>query len=172
LASFGIDTKEPPMVGLYPLRNATAPVEPLQDVLSFFSTASATISTVLPNFLLPTPSPTVPPYAFNTSVKAKLGEIVSSGLATSTYSPAIGNHHMNATAIPTVTPSPTLVTFIITSDGEIVTSVSTASSVSVTLGAPPGWSSGGHTTIASVSLGTAFLSALVPFIVVFARLVL
>lgn len=155
------------MIGLYPLRNATAPVEPLQDVLSYFSAASATIDTTLPNFLLPTPTPTVPPYAFNTSVPASVGEIVPSGLATSTYVAAIGNHHVNATAIPTLTPSPTLVTFIITSDGQVVTSVSTAPQPSITLGTPPGWTSGGVHTVAFIPLGTALLSVLVPIIVLF-----
>lgn len=138
--SFGIDTKEPPMIGLYPLRNATTPVETPDEVSSFFSSASATVATVLPNFVLSTPTPTTPPYAFNTSIPARVGEIVSSGLAVSTYSAVLNTRHPNATAIPTVSPSPTLVTFIITSNGQVVTSISTAASPSVTLGAPPGWS--------------------------------
>ncbi|KIP08207.1 hypothetical protein PHLGIDRAFT_69749 [Phlebiopsis gigantea 11061_1 CR5-6] len=169
--SFGIDTKEAPMIGLFPLRNATAPVQSPDEVASFFSAASATVSTVLPNFLLSTPSPTTPPYAFNTSVSVSVGEIVSSGLATSTYSPAIGSHHVNATAIPTLAPSPTLATFILTSDGQLVTSVSTAASPSITLGTPPGWSNG-STSHARVTLGTAVFAAFVPLFLLSARLVL
>lgn len=139
--SLGIDTKEPPMIGLYPLNNATAPAQPFDEVLSFFSTASETIATTLPNFPISTPSFTTPPYAFNTSVPAPAGEIVSSGLATSTYSAALGTHHANATAISFITPSPTLATFLITDPaGHTFTSVSTAAQESVTLGQPPGWS--------------------------------
>ncbi len=131
------------MIGLYPLRNATAPVESPDEVASYFSSASATVATVLPNFLLSTPSPTTPPYAFNTSVRAPVGKIVSSGLATSTYSAVLGTRPSNATAIPTVSPSPTLFTFILTSNGQLVTSVSTAAAPSITLGAPPGWNPSG-----------------------------
>ena len=128
------------MIGLYPLNNATSPVEPFDEVLSFFSSASDVIATTLPNFVLPTPTFSTPLYIFNTSVPAPAGEIVASGLATSTYSAALGTHHVNATAIPTLTPSPTLATFLITDPaGHIVTSVSTASLESVTLGQPPGW---------------------------------
>ncbi|KAH8100850.1 acid protease [Cristinia sonorae] len=139
--SLGIDTKEPPMIGLYPLRNATAPVQPFGEVQMFFSIASETVATTLPNFPLSTPSFTTPPYIFNSSVPAPVGEIVSSGLATSTYSAALGVHRPNATAIPTITPSPTLATFLITDPaGHIVTSISTALQASITLGQPPGWS--------------------------------
>lgn len=169
--SFGIDTKEPPQIGLFPLRNASAPVESPQVVASFLSAASATVATALPNFLIPTPSPTVPPYAFNTSFSTLPGQVVSSGLATSTYVAAIGTHHVNATAIPTLSPSPTLVTFIITSNGQLVTSVSTAASPSITLGTPPGWTNASPAAL-RMSLGTVSLSILVPSILFFARLVL
>ncbi|CAL1716742.1 unnamed protein product [Somion occarium] len=141
--SLGIDRKEPPMVGFYPLRNASAPPETPDVISSFFSSVSATIATTLPNFVLPTPSFTTPPYAFNTSFSAPAGKIVSSGLATSTYSAALGTHHLNVSAIPTVSPSPTLATFILTdAAGHVSTSISTAVLPSVTLGAPPGWSNG------------------------------
>lgn len=139
--SFGINTKEPPMIGLYPLRNSSAPVETYDEVLSSFSLASETVATTLPNFPLSTPSFTTPPFAFNTSVRAPPGAIVSSGLATSTYSAVLGTHHANL-SIPTVTPSPTLVTFLLTdAAGHTSTSVSTAPVQTVTLGAPPGWNS-------------------------------
>lgn len=141
--SLGIDRKQPPMVGFYPLRNASAPPETPDVISSFFSSVSATIATTLPNFVLPTPSFTTPPYAFNTSFSAPAGKIVSSGLATSTYSAALGTHHLNVSAIPTVSPSPTLATFILTdAAGHVSTSISTAVLPSVTLGAPPGWSNG------------------------------
>ncbi|GJE88752.1 A1 family peptidase [Phanerochaete sordida] len=169
--SFGIDTKEPPQIGLYPLRNASAPVESPQAVASFFSAQSATVGTNLPNFLIPTPSPAVPSYTFNTSFSTKPGQIVSSGLATSTYSAAIGTHHVNATAIPTLSPSPTLFTLILTSDGQLVTSVSTAASPSITLGTPPGWTNASPATL-RMSLGTIAVSVLVPSLLFFARLVL
>ncbi|EMD34064.1 hypothetical protein CERSUDRAFT_117574 [Gelatoporia subvermispora B] len=141
--SFGIDSKEPPMIGLYPLNNASAPVESPDAVASFLSSASATVATTLPNFVFSTPSFTTPPYAFNTSVKAPPGLIVSSGLATSTYSPVLNTRHPDATALPIVSPSPTLFTLIQTNaNGQIITSISTASAPSITLGEPPGWTSG------------------------------
>jgi hypothetical protein len=129
------------MVGLYSLRNETATVESPDFVSSFFSTASETIATTLPNFPLSTPSYSTPPYTFNTSVPVSLGETVSSDLATSTYSPIVGIDFFNASALPTISPPPTLVTFILTnSDGVLTTSTSTIASPSVTLGIPPGWS--------------------------------
>ncbi|KAI0661740.1 acid protease [Cubamyces menziesii] len=148
--SFGINTKEPPMVGLYPLANSTtsATPEPISVVSEFFASYSATVGTTLPNFLLPTPTFSTPTYAFNTSVRATPGELVRTGLATSTYVPLLGGaggtRHRNATALPTITPSPTVVTFVITdTSGHTHTSVSTASQVSVTLGVPAGWKASG-----------------------------
>ncbi|KZT22353.1 acid protease [Neolentinus lepideus HHB14362 ss-1] len=139
--SYGIDSKEPPMVGLYPLNNATAPVESPAQVSAFLSSASVTIATTLPNYLLSTPSYTTPAFAFNTSIPASIGEIVASDLATSTYSPILVTQAYNASAIPTVSPSPTLLTLVITeASGQVVTSTSTAATASVTLGVPYGWS--------------------------------
>ncbi|KAH9928301.1 acid protease [Fomitopsis serialis] len=108
--SYGIDTKEAPLIGLYPLNNATAAVQSPSVVSSYFSAASATVNTALPNYLVPTPSYTTPAYIFNTSVTAPPGLIVSSGLGASTYSPVLGTGYLNVTAIPTVAPSPTLLT--------------------------------------------------------------
>jgi len=141
--SLGIDDKEPPMIGLFPLHNISDPIESQDTINSYFSTASATIATTLPNFLLPTPSfSTLPSYLFNTSIPASQGEIVSSGLATSTYSPVLDTHHLNATALATLSPSPTLFTLVVTDGaGHVETSVSTASVPTVTLGTPPGWTS-------------------------------
>ncbi|KAI0077907.1 acid protease [Panus rudis PR-1116 ss-1] len=148
--SLGIDAKEPPFVGLYPLRSpaSTSTPDPLSSISAFFSSISGTIGTTLPNFPLPTPSTfSLPAYTFNTSSPIPHptpGLIVSSGLATSTYVPVLGTHHMNVSAIPTLSPSPTLATFLLTdAQGHVSTSVSTASLASVTLGTPPGWTSGG-----------------------------
>lgn len=127
------------MVGFFPLNNATAPVESPADVDSFFSSASATVTTVLPNVVLSTPAPSTPSYLFNSSIPAPTGKIMSTGLGTSTYIPALNTRHRNATLIPTVTPSPSLVTFIVTSDGQVVTSVSTVTPPMITLGQPAGW---------------------------------
>ncbi|KAL6302374.1 acid protease [Sparassis latifolia] len=144
--SYGIDTKEPPLIGFYPLNNASSPVQSPEVVESYLSSASATVATTLPNYVLALPSYTTPPYAFNTSFTAPPGLVVSSGLAASTYSAALGSASPNATAIPTVTPSPTLVTLFITGTaGQVSTSVSTASVPSVTLGEPPGWSNAAST---------------------------
>ena len=138
------------MIGLYPLANTTvsATPEPVSVVSEFFASYSATVGTTLPNFLLPTPTFSTPTYAFNTSVHATPGELVRTGLATSTYVPLLGGaggtRHRNATALPTITPSPTVVTFVITdTSGHTHTSVSTASQVSVTLGVPAGWKASG-----------------------------
>ncbi|KAH9838252.1 acid protease [Rhodofomes roseus] len=140
--SYGIDTKEAPLIGLYPLHNATDVAQTASVVSSYFSAASATVNTALPNYLVPTPSYTTPDYIFNTSVTAPAGLIVSSGLGASTYSPVLGTGYLNLSAIPTVMPSPTIVTLLITESGGVSTSVSTASQASITLGEPPGWSSG------------------------------
>lgn len=134
------------MIGFYPRANTTAPVVPesAAEVASFLASYSATVATTLPNFLLATPSPTVPPYTFNTSVPATRGELVQSGLATSTYKPLLASKHTNATALPAITPSPTVATFILTdTSGHTLTSVSTAPQISVTLGVPEGWSVSG-----------------------------
>ncbi|CDO73707.1 hypothetical protein BN946_scf185015.g35 [Trametes cinnabarina] len=72
--SFGINTKEPPMVGFYPLRNASAPVPPPASASAFFASYSATVPTTLPNFLLATPTFSTPAYTFNASVHATAGE--------------------------------------------------------------------------------------------------
>ncbi|KAH9952051.1 acid protease [Amylocystis lapponica] len=138
--SYGIDTKEPPMIGLYPLNNASAPIELPAAISSYFSSASATIATTLPNSVLSTPTYSTPTYAFNTSFPAPAGLIVSSGLGASTYSAVLGSGAINLTAIPTVTPVPTAYTYVVTNpSGQVSTSVSTVSQPSVTLGEPPGW---------------------------------
>ncbi|KAG1747197.1 acid protease [Suillus paluster] len=137
--SYGIDYQEPPMIGLYPRNNASAPVQPYAVVQSSLSSESATVATTLPNYPLSTPSYTTPSYAFNTSVPAVYGEIVQSELATSTYSPLIGTLAVNATALPQVSGAYTLL--VTNSNGAVVTSTYHVSQPSVALGVPPGWSS-------------------------------
>ncbi|KAJ3912620.1 acid protease [Lentinula edodes] len=150
--SYGIDTLEPPMIGLYSLSNATTP-ESTSLINSFLASASEVIGTTLPNSLLLTPTATTPAYSFNTSVPASTGAIVQAALATSTYSPIFGavttipdSATLNLSAIPLIQPLPTVATYTVTdSAGMISTSVSRISIPSIVLGAPPGWSSAGFT---------------------------
>ncbi|EJF64945.1 acid protease [Dichomitus squalens LYAD-421 SS1] len=153
--SFGINTKEPPMIGFYPLSNATTVTETPQQVSSFLASASATVPTTLPNFLISVPTFSTPSYTFNASISAPVGKIVATGLATSTYVPLLGSHNRNATAIPTLTPSPTVATLILTdTSGHTVTTTSTASERSITLGSPAaGWSNGARGRARSVGFG-------------------
>ncbi|KAF9468109.1 aspartic peptidase A1 [Collybia nuda] len=161
--SYGINSKEPPMIGLYPLRNATDKPETTDSVASILSSISATVATTIPNFLLPTPTFTTPAYAFNTSVSAAIGGIVSSGLAPSTYRPILGN--LNVSAIPTISPSPTLVTLVVTDgSGAIATSIQSMAAVSVTLGVPPGWNAA-HTL--HMPLFTTFMVLIIPWTLVY-----
>ncbi|KAG5647388.1 hypothetical protein DXG03_000458 [Asterophora parasitica] len=165
LYSYGINTKESPLIGLYPLRNNTDAPESPGAVASLLSSLSATVATTLPNYLLPTPTYTTPPYAFNTSVSHAPEGIVSSGLATSTYSPILGESRFNATALPAISPSPSVITLIVTnSAGFLVTSTSTFAEPSPTLGVPPGWS-------AASSLRATSLAAALPALVISSILV-
>lgn len=112
---------------------------------AFFASESATVATTLPNFVLATPSYTTPAYAFNTSVTAKLGEVVSSELATSTYKPAFNG--LKASALPLVSVTPGGQTFIVTQSGETLTQTSNVPSSTLPLGVPyDGWSSTGRRT--------------------------
>ncbi|KDR76212.1 hypothetical protein GALMADRAFT_247475 [Galerina marginata CBS 339.88] len=142
--SFGIDGKEPPLIGLYPLQNSTNITDTTQTpdaILSFLSANSAAVATTLPNFILPPPTFTTPPYALNTSVSASIGGIVSSGLANSTYTALFGlkTALANVSALPMITPPPAVVTVITTnSAGSVSTSVSVRSMAPVVLGLPSG----------------------------------
>ena len=164
--SFGINAKEPPMIGFYPLSNATVISQTPGQVASFLSSASATVATTLPNFLLPTPSYSTPSYTFNASFasSATPGNILSTGLATSTYTPLLNALGRNATAIRTLTPSPTVLTLILTDmNGHTVTTTSTASQHSVTLGLPSDLTNGsagryhGGASVGAVLLGAALV---------------
>ncbi|TFK87451.1 acid protease [Polyporus arcularius HHB13444] len=138
--SLGINGKEAPMVGFYPLSNATTLTESVDSVSAFLASYSATVPTTLPNFLLSTPTVTTPSYTFNASISATPGKVVKTGLGTSTYSALLNSKHLNATAIPTLTPSPTVATLILTdTSGHTLTTTSTAFHRSITLGVPEGW---------------------------------
>ena len=145
--SFGIDGKEPPLIGLYQLNNASNLTETSDEISSYLSINSATVATTLPNFVLPTPTYTTPNYTFNTSVPASIGGIVSSGLANSTYTALFGAQTTLAnvsSAFSTIDNTRQVITLFVTnSGGEVATSVSTVPSASVTLGVPPGWSNAG-----------------------------
>jgi len=144
------------MIGLYPLINSLAPVESPALVSSYFSSVSATFPTTLPNYLLPTPTYTTPPYTFNTSIAATLGEVVDSELATSTYSPIVVSPTIAATALPMVSDQYTLVGT--NAQGQIITTTYHLMEPTVVLGEPPGWS-GARTLRAPVSaLGVSLLA--------------
>lgn len=144
--SFGIDIKESPMIGLYPLNNSI----PNTLVPSLFSSISATIATTAPNSLLPTPSVTASPYSLNTSFTGPTGEIVSSQLANSTYNPIFAQQ-TNLSAIPVITASPTVQTLTITDSAGVHTTTSTSVAPSVVLGAP--WLNGAFSVKAGLGMG-------------------
>ncbi|KAF9223433.1 acid protease [Gyrodon lividus] len=155
--SYGIDSKQPPMIGLYPLSNSSGPVESPAFVSSFFSAASATVATMLPNYILPTPTFTTPPYAFNTSILASLGEVVPSELATSTYEPILVTPAMGATELPKVSDGYTLI--VTDAQGDVVTSTYHITQPSVVLGLPPGWSGARTLHAPYVGLGISILAS-------------
>ena len=160
--SYGINGKEAPMIGFYPLSNSTTLTESEADVSVFLASYSATVATTLPNFLISTPTYTTPAYTFNTSVTATAGRVARTGLGTSTYSALLNSRHMNVSAIPTLTPSPTVATLIITdTSGHTVTTTSTAAHRSITLGVPQGWQDSAASTIASQPLSWLALAAAV-----------
>jgi hypothetical protein len=133
--SFGIDGKEPPMLGLYALANASAPAP-----ASTSAVATATVATTLPNFFLPTPTPSAPAWLFNASFTPAPGAVVGSDLGASTYTPllaASGTLHPNAYGLLTVEAG-TPVT--VTDAAGTHTSLSRSPVSSVALGHIPGTS--------------------------------
>ncbi|KAJ8692390.1 hypothetical protein PTI98_009708 [Pleurotus ostreatus] len=171
--SYGINRKEPPMIGFYSLRNQTAAPSPIDAVSSVFEFISgiSTVATTLPNFPLPTPTFTTPPYAFNASVPTSNGGIVSSGLATSTYRPVLGGPNgVNASAIPTISPKPALQTLILTNaQGLLTTSTKTLEEPTVTLALPPGWNAASrpHIDTFAIFLVFALSCTRIPYIKTF-----
>ena len=141
------------MIGLYPLSNDTLLIETPESISSFLASISATIDTTLPNVLIPTPTLETPAYIFDASITATPGKVFKSGMATSTYSALLRSRSRNVTAIPTLTPSPTVATLILTdTSGHTVTTTSTASQRSITLGVPQGWQGNGALSRLSMSL--------------------
>lgn len=154
--SFGINDKETPMIGFYPISNASTLTEDSGKVSSFFSSASVTIDTTLPNSLLSTPSVTTTGYIFNTSVPASIGLLAHTALGTNTYDAILTASNINESAIPLITPAPSVVTLLVTDgSGDVLTSTEHVSTSSVALGVPPGESS---STVLSPSILFAFLA--------------
>ncbi|KAA1467492.1 acid protease [Dentipellis sp. KUC8613] len=173
--SYGITSKEPPMIGLYPLTPSTpAPTAlPQASLSALFSSLSLTVSVGLPNSLVPTPTFTTPPYAFNTSVPTSL---ISGDLATSTYTPLLSNidhaggaptGRFNFSALPQVAPAPTVQTLVLTaSNGAVFTTTSTLPSQSLALGKPPGWTSSAALKLAMPQLSACVAVAMTCMLVV------
>jgi len=140
--SYGIVDKEPPFLGLYPLRPASAVAIPPASLSSLFSSLSLTVATTLPNYVVTTPSLTTPPYTFNSSVPTS--DLAMSDLATSLYTPLIEEivngvvEKLNVTSLPGAVPSPTLTTLYLTESGTVITSLSPLPTSTVVLGVPPG----------------------------------
>ena len=141
--SYGIAEKEPPLIGLYPLRPASAvPLSPAS-LSALFSSLTLTVPTTPPNYVVPTPSFTTPPYAFNTSVPTS--NLAIGDLATSTYTPLIEEilngavEKLNVTTLPGAVPTPTLTTLYVTESGAVITSLSPLPTSTVVLGVPPGY---------------------------------
>ncbi|KAF8604261.1 acid protease [Ceratobasidium sp. AG-I] len=76
--SYGINTKEPPKIGLYQLSNGTAVTDTAESISVSLSVESATYATTLPNVLLPTPTYTTPPYLFSPASSPSSSVISSS----------------------------------------------------------------------------------------------
>ncbi|KAH8831916.1 acid protease [Flagelloscypha sp. PMI_526] len=143
--SYGINRKESPKIGLYRLNAITSTPQTEGQVNAFFSSISATVPTTLPNQVLPSQTYITPTYLFNSSVSAPTGGIVSSNLATSTYSALLKQEtgKYNASAIPTISPVPSVATIVLTNSmGAVTTETQTKVFASVTLGVPPGWTNG------------------------------
>ncbi|KEP51138.1 aspartyl protease [Rhizoctonia solani 123E] len=130
--SYGIDTKEPPKIGLYPL-SPDIVLDTEETISQSLSVESATYATTLPNYVLPTPTYTTPPYLFSptpsptqsgstTTIRPSgtattptstfeysvptLGEPASSGLGASTYSALL----TRTTPLPSAHPPVVVVT--------------------------------------------------------------
>ncbi|EPQ29325.1 uncharacterized protein PFL1_03080 [Pseudozyma flocculosa PF-1] len=96
--SIGLNGKEPPKIGLYPLRqpaDATDPAtifapEPEESVSAFLREHATTVASVLPNSLVSVPVATSATYAFvNASATASIGVAPTSAGGPSTYSPLL-----------------------------------------------------------------------------------
>jgi len=160
--SYGIDKREPPLIGFYPLTSrpsTTTTTEALSDNPESPSSTTTLprVTTTLPNSLLPEPTFTTPPYVFNTSrtVPSPGGR---SGFGTSTYSPVL--RPLNATAVPSVAGP---VSTIITTDpaGHSITTTTRLPPASVILGRPDGMVDAASSLCPTLGvLVTAFLAFL------------
>ncbi|KAJ6513263.1 acid protease [Mycena sanguinolenta] len=135
--SYGINSKEAPRIGFYPVNNATETTEAPVPT-SYFASMSETVTTVLPNSLLSTPSFSTPTYAFNTSIQASTGGLVTSALATSTYSALLGPKVTMVTSLPLISPEPTVTTITSTNSQGSITVTTSTLNAAVTLGVHPG----------------------------------
>ncbi|KAJ7903534.1 aspartic peptidase A1 [Mycena olivaceomarginata] len=155
--SYGINSKEAPRIGFYPLNNATETVA-ASSVAAYLASASATVTTTLPNSLLSVPSLSTPSYIFNSSIPASTAGIVTSALATSTYSAIFGQKlNKPVTSLPAITPEPTVTTITSTNtDGHVITSTSTLVA-EVTLGVPPGQNAASSFTVPALTLSSISL---------------
>jgi hypothetical protein len=165
--SYGINAKEAPRIGFYALNNVTV-TENASAVASFFASESATVTTTLPNSLLPTPqasSFSIPPYAYNASVQASTGGIVTSALATSTYSALLGPKVTKVSSLPLISPPATATTITSTNAQGQVTTTTSAFNAAVSLGVPPGSknAASGPPTFATVPLILSVVSLMLPF---------
>jgi hypothetical protein len=161
--SYGIAEKEPPLIGFYPLRVNAVPLPPAS-LSALFSSLTLTVPTTLPNFLVPTPTVTTPPYIFNSSVPTSI--IAMSDLAISTYSPLIeavqngATQRFNVTSIPEITPAPTAATFLLTDgSGAVHTTESPLPVSTVELGRPPGSKNSASATLRLYSIKDIVVTA-------------
>ncbi|THH14213.1 hypothetical protein EW146_g6091 [Bondarzewia mesenterica] len=169
--SYGITSKELPMIGLYPLTPANATALPEASLSSLFSSLSLTVATALPNSLVAAPIYSTPSYIFNTSVPTS---VLATNLATSTYAPLFsamdaaaageGSGKFNFSALPQATPSPTQTTLVLTDkSGMVYTTTSVAATPNAVLGEPYGWTSGAgavRTSITAIALASGLVCLL------------
>ncbi|KAG8763565.1 hypothetical protein FRC11_001766 [Ceratobasidium sp. 423] len=86
--SYGIDTKEPPKIGLYSV-SPDVVLDTEETVSQSLSVESATFATTLPNYVLPTPTYTTPPYLFSpTPSPTQSGSTTTPSLSGTATSPA------------------------------------------------------------------------------------
>ncbi|KAJ7274400.1 aspartic peptidase domain-containing protein [Mycena haematopus] len=162
--SYGINSKEAPRIGFYPLNNATE-TEGVSAIASYLASASETVATTLPNSLLSTPSFSTPKYEFNSSIPASTGGVVTSALATSTYSALFALKVTQVTSLPVITPQPTATTITSTNAKGSVTITTSALMAAVTLGVPPGGNAASSlSAFSTMPLILYFVSFMVNFI--------
>ncbi|KAB5591909.1 Actin cytoskeleton-regulatory complex protein pan1 [Ceratobasidium theobromae] len=103
--SYGINTKEPPKIGLYPLTPDMV-TDTETSISMTLSAESATIETTLPNYVLPTPTYTTPRYLFSPSPSPTTNSSFSSSSSSSSLLSSSGTAS-STTSIPFVYSVPT-----------------------------------------------------------------